>query len=514
MTGMWDDLVAAGAAGAGVTFTDDRYYSWTEVAERAEGVAVELQHLDVPTGTRSGLIAGTGIDFLAGFLGSLRAGVWPLPINPDLKGPLLAAVLEDLDPAVVLHGRDVTPQSHLRNIHLEITEPQTVRGLVGRSSARPDDVAFLLATSGTTGRSKQVLYTERAAYRWVDATVGSLEVEPDDVLYSAAPLFHGAALLCFFLTALATRSSLVLAPRFSVSRYWADIREYGVTKTHFVGTMGALLLAAPPDPRDRDHPALKRILRSGVDAAATRTFEHRFAVRTTEMYGMTDLGLITSLRPPEVVIGSCGRALPWLDCVLVDPSGREVGSGEVGQLLVRPHERGDLPVGYLPDRPLPEHPVRAGWFVTGDVLVDPGDGNLQFVAREKDVIRRSGENIAPADIEAVALNFPGVTDVSAYAVPAEHGEDEVMLSVVVDPDLAPNIGEFHTYLDEQLPYFAVPRYVRRVDELPKTPSMKIATKDLRLVGVTPDTLDFGSMGKKAREARKRRARYGHHQQGE
>jgi crotonobetaine/carnitine-CoA ligase len=223
-------------------------------------------------------------------------------------------------------------------------------------------------------------------------------------------------------------------------------------------------------------------------------FERRFAVRCIEAYGSTEAGLPV-FRPVNEALrpGSCGRMLSeWYDVMLADPdTDLPVADGEIGEILVRPK----VPyTTFLEYYGMPEETARAWrnlWYHTGDSARQDEAGYFYFVDRTSDRIRRRGENIASHDIEAVLNSHPDVAEAAAVGVPAAEGEDEVKVFVVTltDSDIEPN--SLIDHCQRHLPYFALPRYIERVTELPKTPSGKLQKKELRARGLTGNEWDRG-----------------------
>jgi crotonobetaine/carnitine-CoA ligase len=195
--------------------------------------------------------------------------------------------------------------------------------------------------------------------------------------------------------------------------------------------------------------------------------------------------------PEDGAEGSAGRVDPeHYEVLVADERGAPVPAGEVGELLVRPRRPWIVAQEYVG---MPGETIAAFrdlWFHTGDAVRLDEDGSLWFVDRYAERIRRRGENVASAEVERVLLEHPGVEDAAVVAVRAEGpgGEDEIKAVLVgdVDPEA------IWAWCDERLPYFAVPRYVELVDELPKTPTAKVRKTELREAGVTPRTADRGA----------------------
>ncbi|MGZ8231678.1 MAG: AMP-binding enzyme, partial [Burkholderiales bacterium] len=201
-------------------------------------------------------------------------------------------------------------------------------------------------------------------------------------------------------------------------------------------------------------------------------------------YGMTEIPGVTcnpvdGLRKPGSM-GPVGRhpdpGRPWAQCRVVDEDGRDVGVNVEGELLVK------TPIimqGYFRDADQTREAFADGWFRTGDIVRRDEDGYFFFVSRKKDIIRRRGENIAGAELDRVVGAHPAVHEAAAVPVPAELGEDEILIAVVLKPGERANAQDIAQWCRDRLAAQKVPRYVLFVDELPHTPTHKVAKAVLK-----------------------------------
>ena len=309
--------------------------------------------------------------------------------------------------------------------------------------------------------------------------------------------------------ALVVGARAVLCPRFSASEWLVQARRVGATITNLLGVMMDFLFRQPAPAGDREH-RLRVVLGQPAPAAIAEAFRERFGLeRVLEYYGMTEIGIVTMMPWDGVRPGSCGIAVSeWFDLRIADPeTDEERPPGEVGELLVRPKAPWAFNQGYwaMADKTL--EALRNVWYHTGDALRRDADGYYYFVDRMRDVIRRRAENIASFDIETVVATHPAVMECAAVAVPAEFagGEDEIKACLVLREGMALAPEEFLGWCEERLPYFAVPRYVEVVPELPKTPSNKIQKYRLREAGVSGATWDRVKAGYRLREEIRRAA---------
>jgi crotonobetaine/carnitine-CoA ligase len=307
----------------------------------------------------------------------------------------------------------------------------------------------------------------------------------DERFYLPTPMYHALGLA---MTAMALRlgSELVIAPRFSASRYWDDVREHGCTFAYHVGTIAQMLYKQPPKPTDGEH-QLRVFMGGGMPAEIWEDFARRFKVKVIESYSASDgVGAITN--DGDGPVGSFGRATPELEVRVVDRDDNEVPAGDVGELQLRPALGGvgGPAVEYFGDADATEDKNRGGWVRTGDLVRQDEAGWLFFVDRMKDVIRRRGVNIAPAEIERIVAQHERVRECAALAVPADLGEDEIKLVVVADGLDVDDIGRF---VDEQLPGHMRPRYIELVAALPKSITERVQRYQLKDQWRTPTTWD-------------------------
>jgi crotonobetaine/carnitine-CoA ligase len=304
------------------------------------------------------------------------------------------------------------------------------------------------------------------------------------------PLFHNSGRSAFNY-AMSRNARFVLRDRFSATEFWNDIRATGCVTAALVGPMTALLHAAPPKDDDGDSPLRNAILGPMIPEIAD--FERRFGVRVATGYGQTETGMAVTTGWDHGPWANCGRIredYPWPEVRIADEFDEPVPDGEVGELLVRSAEPWALNVGYYK---MPEQTAAAwrnGWFHTGDAFRRDADGWFYFVDRLRDTIRRRGENISSFEVETLVAEHPAVRECAAIGVPADLGEDEVLVAVIVDDPATFDAAELLEFLAPRMPRFMLPRYVEVVDDLPRTEaSMRVRKHELRTRGVTPTTWD-------------------------
>jgi crotonobetaine/carnitine-CoA ligase len=490
----------------------DRAFRYGEFNGMAGALAKGLQDLGVAKGTRVAVMLANRPEYLAAWFGLAKLGAIEVPINTAHRGYLLSYLINQAQCGVLIVEKNFLPLVQdiaaevpvLTDVVLLDADAETVTlagkrvhrygelvsngGDYRRAEVLWNDPLGILFTSGTTGPSKGAVLPQNYAIHMAEITCDVTGYGPDDCLYNALPLFHGNAKLLSTLPALYAGATMVLAERFSASQFWDDVRRYGCTEFNYIGSILAILLKAEPRPDDRDN-TLRVLFGAGATPGVYEAFEQRFGVTLIEGYGMSEIGVPLLSRPGDARPGTCGKPHPDYEVMIVDDTGREVGDGVPGELLVRPRKPWSMLLEYYR---MPEKTVEAWqnlWFHTGDYLQRDADGFYLFVDRKKDAIRRRGENISSYEVERIIMGHPQVLEAAAVPVRSELGEDEVMVCVVRRPGAALAADELVDFCARTMARFMVPRYVRFIDKLPKTPTEKVQKFMLRDAGVTPDTWD-------------------------
>ena len=452
-------------------------------------------------------------EYLLTWLGSALAGLVEVPINTAYRGtffehqvrtvgasaavvsPELASRFVESAPAcssirtVYVAGRGDDLAIALAELGAAGFTAEAFEALAGSEpgvlpTVRPQELAAIFFTSGTTGLSKGVAMSHSQLYFFADEGVALVRLTDQDVYLSVGPLFHGNAQFLAAYPALIVGARFVLHEKFSASRWTSWIRDSGATVTNLVGVMSDFLWKQPARPDDADN-RLRCVWAVPNPSAIAEEFKLRFGIEElVENFGLTEISMpvLTPYGVPRPR-GAAGLGVTeWFDIRLVDPdTDEEVPVGAVGELVVRPRVPWTICSGYfnMPDRTA--EAMRNCWFHTGDGLRRDEDGWYYFVDRLKDAIRRRGENISSYEVEQAILTHERVLECAVVAVPADGAasEDEVMAVVVLEPGATWSSAEFWEHCERAMPYFAVPRYVRFVDELPKTPSGKIQKAELR-----------------------------------
>jgi len=365
--------------------------------------------------------------------------------------------------------------------------------LAGRPPGEDTECA-LLYTSGTTGRPKGCILANRyyvLAGHWYVTLEGRAALHPrGERMLTPLPLVHMNAMACSTMAMVMCGGCLIMLDRFHPGTWWASVRASRATAIHYLGVMPAMLMKAEPTPDDRRH-AVRFGFGAAVDKTLHAPFEARFGFPLVEAWAMTETGVgavIAASAEPRHVGTSCfGREAPDVEVRIVGEDGRDAGPEQPGELWVRhagPDPRYGFFAGYLKDRAATDAAWAGGWFHTGDVVRRDAGGFLHFIDRQKNVIRRSGENISAVEVEGVLNAHPEVKASAVAAAPDSLRGDEVLACVVthapIPPDRRPELASsIVRHALERLAYYKAPGYVAFLDALPLTASQKIQRGELK-----------------------------------
>ena len=420
-------------------------------------------------------------------------GISCVPINPDYRAHEIAYLLEhsEVDLAIVSGERleQLTAGMNTSSHQVPIRQFDDLRSLPMPGRCRRDDrvsaesEASILYTSGTTGRPKGCVLSHRyelQAGAWY-ATRGQLVAfrSGGERLYNPLPLYHVNSSVLSFHCAMLSGSCQIQPDRFHPSRWWSEVKQTGATIVHYLGVIVPLLLGRPPSDEERGH-NVRFGLGAGVEPQLHSAFEQRFGFPLIEVWGMTEMVRILLDHEPPRRIGTraFGRPTAGVEVRVVDELDHDVALGSPGEMLIRHSEvtpRRGFFSGYLKDEQATAQAWRGGWFHTGDVVRQEEDGMLHFVDRKKNIIRRSGENIAAAEVEAVLQAHGLVKQVAVIAVRDELREEEVFACVVLAEcvDLSEAAERLLDHCNAELAYFKAPGWIYFVDSLPTTGTQKV-----------------------------------------
>ena len=474
-------------------------------------------------GHRVALLLENRPEFFFHYLALNGLGCGIVPINPDYRHDEMLYQMghAEADLAVVVGSRraDLEAVARARPKPLPVVEAEALPARLPRPGPAPragraglDTECSLLYTSGTTGRPKGCILTNfyyLTAGAWYRDLGGLVTIERGrERILNPLPLFHMNNQAITATCAILTANCLILPERFSPSRWWADVVAARATIVHYLGVVPPLLLNQAPVPEERRH-TVKFGLGAGIDPELHPLFEKRFGFPLVEVWGMTETGriLADNVEPRQITTRAFGRPQGELEARVVDAEEREVTQGAEGELVVRcagRDPRRGFFAGYLKDPAATEEAWRGGWFHTGDVVRQTPDGMLVFVDRKKNIIRRAGENIAAAEVEAALQTHEAVAQVAVLAVPDEIREEEVLACVVpmpgvtADADLADRLVDWCL---ARLAYYKAPGWVVFLDRLPTTGTQKVQKTQIFPRGEDPRRR-AGSLDLRARKRRR------------
>ena len=484
-------------------------WTWSEALALTQRTAKALSDLGVKQGDHVISWQPNNSEAILVWFALNYLGAVYVPVNTAYKGNLLQHIVQLSDAKLMVCHADLAPRlndidtgaltdvivthgtAELTNL---ITHPaETLLPTQGPTEmpveVEPWHTQYIIFTSGTTGPSKAVLssYLQTysmgpVAYDWVDET---------DRFLVNLPMFHVGGSV-WSVIALAHGSSLYLDTHFKTDEFWDTVRQYETTVTCMLGAIIPFLAKTPPSNADQDHPLKKAVCVPWSEE--TWLMGRRFGIDMRTTFNMTEISspMMSDSYPPDA--GTCGKVRDGIEARVVDENDCEVAPGDVGELIVRADRPWSMNHGYYKNPEATAEAWRNGWFHTGDGFKYDENGYFYFVDRIKDSIRRRGENISSFEVEAEVNSFEDAGEVAAIAVPSELGEDDVM--VVVAPAEGKTVDPLALlrHLEPRMAHFMLPRYIRIIDELPKTPTQKVQKHLLKADGITADTWDREAQG--------------------
>lgn len=452
-----------------------RFASWA----RAEGGAAE-------PGARVAAFLPNRPEMLWAWLGTLAAGAVFVPLNRAHRGELLAEMIARSGARALV--TDAAGQADLPDLgatgveavlRAEDWSAVQARGPAEPAAPGPGDLAELMYTSGTSGRSKAVRLSHGQLCRGAGWVAWSLAMDERDVFHAWMPLFHIAGQSDTVLPAVVAGAAVDLHPTFSRSRFWEQVEGSGATLFIGFANVARLLCQLPPRPDDAT-----TTLRAGVTGAMPAElaveFGRRFGVPLHDVYGMTEGEPMTLPYPGEPAPpGSCGRPRPDLELAILGGDGEPLGPGEVGEIAVRGRIDAVLSDGYEDDPEATATANRGGWFHTGDLGRRDEAGFVFFVDRLVHSIRHRGENVSSWELESLLAAAPGVAEVDAVGVPAPLGEEDVKVTVVAAEGAAVDPAALWEWCQGRMAAFMVPRYIEVAASLPRAETGKVMKDRLR-----------------------------------
>jgi len=477
----------------------DRQWSWGEFALKAEAAARVLAARGIAKGDRVGVMARNCDGHVVMLFALARLGAIMVPVNPEFGVEEAKYVLHHAEVSAVAATTDTLEVARkaaagLKNpawflmLDAAATDAPLLDDLLNSAKADlpatvdADATCLIVYTSGTTGFPKGAMHSQRSFVTGGEAFVQRVYLQDDDRVMVVLPMFHINAMFYSVAGTLAAGASMIIIPKFSASTFWQTAVDTGATEVNIIEAIGSILRARPRSEFRPDHKITKVY---GVRASMDETFKNEFKIpHRIGGYGMTEIPGVTCnpFEGPQKLgsMGPIGRhpdpARPWAQCRVVDDEGRDLPDGEAGELWVKTPI---LMQGYFRDPEQTKNTFHDGWFKTGDLVKRDSDGYFYFISRKRDIIRRRGENIAAAELDRVVGEHPAVAEAGTIAVPSELGEDEIFVICALKPGAAVTAQEIADWCKSRLAPQKVPRFVAFIDELPHTPTHKIAKAQLR-----------------------------------
>lgn len=500
---------------------------YQQVHEQVTVLAAALQQEGYGPGYRVMLLLENRPEFFVWLLALNRIGASVVPVNPDLRHAELTYMTGHSEPSLIVaiaaRCADLSNAAAEAGIRVPVIAPGDALpqpGPAGPVALRTDEAgddlkgeemeAALLYTSGTTGSPKGCILTNTyflEAGRWYAGAGGLCTLTGNgERMITPLPVFHMNAMAYSFMAMVAVGGCLTVLDRFHPSSWWGSVAESRATCLHYLGVMPSMLMGAPKGSADREH-SVRFGFGAGVDPKLHASFEERFGFALVEAWAMTETGagaVICANRLPRRVGESClGKPGPELEVRIVDAAGYVSQNGP-GELLVRREGRDPRRgffAGYFKNAEATAQAWADDWFHTGDIVRREADGSMFFVDRKKNVIRRSGENIAAVEVESALMRHPAVLAAGVAAVADPMRGDEVFACLKVDGE--PNAAlatEIAGWCLTQLAYYKAPGYVAFVEALPLTSTQKIQRRELKALAdrlvQDPATVDTRAMKKR------------------
>lgn len=472
-------------------------WAWTAFANAVDKTAGMLASRGIRAGDRLAIMATNSDAHVILLFALARIRAILVPVNPEYGADEARYILNHAGVSAIACSTrtfdvvraatlEMSPTPWFMLVEGDSPSAPTLQTLIAETaasmlteSARPDDTVVIIYTSGTTGFPKGVMHSQRSFCLSGEREIERSYLQAGNRALCVLPMFHVNALFYSVAGTFAVGGCLVIAPRFSASRFWRLAADTQVTRAN-VMIAGLTVLARRPRSEFVDDHCIEIIVGGGLTDEVVDTFRNEFGVKKlVEGFGMTEapgtFGVPVEARQTRGSMGAPGlypgTRMPWTEVRIVDGEGSDVPDGTTGEMCIR------IPTmmqGYYRDPEQTRAAFRNGWFLTGDLVCHAPDGWYSFVTRKKDIIRRRGENISGAELDRIIGTHTAVWAVAVIAVQAEIGEEEALAVVVLKPDHRLTAHELGSWCGERLAAFKVPRYVVFADDLPRTPTGKVA----------------------------------------
>lgn len=500
----------------------EKSYSYKDVDSLSDRLAYGLSKIGVESGDTVLLMSKNCVEQVLVWCALSKRGALIVPVNTFYKGKIFSYLINDSLAETIVIESDFLQQfsdvanelTNLKQIilldrdrHASVKEIDNLKKryqihkyneILGEAPLENNgpcyrDLMGVFYTSGTTGRSKGVTMTHAHAFEYARGVTEMLELRESDVYCSPLPLFHIAGLLATIYAAGIVGAAAVIVGPFSSKRFWQDTRKYKVTTTFLLGAMANFIYKQKPYENDIDN-TLERVLMVPL-IPEVETFKKRFGCQVSTTWGGTEMNCPSQSGFDLVDNKTCGRILDdRYEVKIVDEFDHELPNGTPGEALVRTKVPWIATNGYWQHPEWTAELLKNQWLHTGDMLVRDDLGNLYFVDRTKDSIRRRGENISSMEVENEINAHFQIVECAVVPIASEETEQEVLAEIVCHEKEKVKPSDIIKFLEPRLPYFMIPRYIRFVKSLPKTPTGKIQKYLVRKTGLTQETWDREEAG--------------------
>jgi long-chain acyl-CoA synthetase len=469
--------------------------TYAQLDQLVERLASALTTQGIGKGDAVALLLGNSPHFVIAYYGVLRTGAAVVPINPIFSpreieyilsnsGAKAAIAIPHLQPVLTAMKQQLDHLQFVLYTEQVEAEPSFEEFIQG---ANPDfespeidkeDLAVILYTSGTTGEPKGAMLTHLNIGSNAQACTKLFELTHQDRIITVLPIFHVFCMTVCMNATITSGATMLLLPKFSPTEVVKTIREQKATIFAGVPTMYNFLLQIP-DATAEDFQTIRSCVSGGapMPVALLNKFEQRYQVRIMEGYGLSEASPVTAFNPIMGIRkpGSIGVDIPYVTNKVVDPYGREVPRGEVGELIVKGP---NVMKGYLGMPEETEMALRDGWLYTGDMARMDEDGYLYIVDRKKDMILVGGYNVYPREVEEVIYEHPAIVETAVIGVPDEE-YGEAVKAFVVSNEASLTEEDIIQFCKGKIAKYKIPKFIEFVNELPKNTTGKILRRALR-----------------------------------